>query len=89
LSRAAKEAGLPNVVATCPLNEENNRALLKHHGLCKMILIGPVQLPAITESHLKPIWRLQNGSDVSTQEITNALTLNKWVWMPIGDGLGN
>ena len=54
-----------------------------------MILIGPVQLPAITESHLKPIWRLQNGSDVSTQEITNALTLNKWVWMPIGDGLGN
>lgn len=87
--KAAKEAGLPNVVATCPLNEENNRALLKNHGLRKMILIGPVQLPAITESHLKPIWRLQNGSDVSTQEITNALTLNKWVWMPIGDGLGN
>ena len=89
LFRAAKEAGLPNIIATCLLNDENNRALLKHHGLRKMIIIGPAQLPAITEPHMKPIIRLQGSVEISAQEIVSHVTLNKWVWMPIGDGLGN
>nr|CAH0109071.1 unnamed protein product [Daphnia galeata] len=87
LVKIAKEVGLPNVLITCPLNEENGRALLNHHGTRMLVLCGDVSLPTKPGDHVKRIVEVSNNEPCN--QIVNNLIVRKWVWVATGEGLAN
>lgn len=88
LVRIAKDVGLPNVLITCPLNEENNRALLNHHGTSMVVVCGDVSLPTKPGDHVKRILEVDTNNE-SCNQIVDNVVVRKWVWMATGEGIGN
>lgn len=87
--RIAKEAGLP--VASCPQNDENSRALVKHHGLRLLVLLGQKTALPLTEGepHSVNVWQWPDEQEEDDEEIIRQLTIRKRVWVAVGDGLAN
>ncbi|XP_057369530.1 betaine aldehyde dehydrogenase-like [Daphnia carinata] len=85
LVKIAKDVGLPNVILTCTLNDENNRALLNHHGVRMLVLCGDVSLPSQPGHHVKKILEV----DAHWNWTGDNFVVHKWVWMATGEGLAN
>ncbi|XP_046456793.1 uncharacterized protein LOC124203933 [Daphnia pulex] len=88
LLKIAKEVGLPNVLITCPWNQENCRALLNHHGTRMIVTCGDETLPTKPGNHVKRILELDTNNESCNQIIDNVV-VRKWVWMATGEGLAN
>lgn len=76
---------MPNILVTCSFNEENNRALLKHHGVRMLVACGTSSLPALAEAHIKRVLELKSSSD----DVLDHLVVRKWAWIATGEGLAN
>lgn len=85
LVKIAKDVGLPNVILTCTLNDENNRALLNHHGVHMLVLCGDVSLPSHPGDHVKKILEV----DTKCNWTVDHFVVHKCVWMATGEGLAN
>lgn len=86
--RAAKSAGLPDVILACSSNAENHSAIMKHHGIHHLIIIGAVPLPVPIGPHIKGVWQTDlNSGDIDG--LLDFVSPRKQVTMAIGDGLGN
>lgn len=86
--RSAKDSGVPAVLGSCNLTDENSRALLKHHGVSKLILMGSSTLPESPGSHIQTVWKVGGSEEPGIDEIGRNVTHRKWIWMAVGDGLG-
>ena len=93
-TRIAKESGVGNLLFVCIDNTANLRALLRHHAVCKWIVVGDSALPDVQEitdgcgSYIRCVWKIQDLKNLTLQNLCRHVTLNKWVWMAIADGLG-
>lgn len=74
---------MSNVIAVSAITQENNLALLKHHGIRMLIVDGSVTLPAHPGDHLQRISTLP--STLSIDDVA----FRRWVWTSTGEGLAN
>ena len=84
--RAAKQSGLSSVILSVPSGGRNERSLMKHHAVRKIICTSDDFAVA---GGLQAVWNVPESSPLTVEEIINHVTLRKRVWMTFGDGLAN
>lgn len=84
--KAAKQSGLSSVILSVPSGGRNERSLMKHHAVRKIICTSDDFAVA---GGLQAVWNVPESSPLTVEEIINHVTLRKRVWMTFGDGLAN
>lgn len=70
------------------MNDENGRALLKHHGVRMLAFCGSPVLPGTPGDHIKRVCDL-GKEQMNVSDMETLLVSHKYVWMATGEGLAN